>query len=114
MVIRRHCFLTDAESTMSATSGHVSYKSEGFIAKAATVMVLAVLLVPSPRFARVADADADERDQALSTLSERARKIHAEGMLWDGHNDLPWRLRTEGDMALSKYDLSKRLNSGQT
>ena len=35
-------------------------------------------------------------------------------MLWDGHNDLPWRLRTEGDMALEKFDLSKRLNSGQT
>jgi membrane dipeptidase len=35
-------------------------------------------------------------------------------MLWDGHNDLPWRLRTEGDMALAKFDLSKRLDSGQT
>jgi membrane dipeptidase len=35
-------------------------------------------------------------------------------MLWDGHNDLPWRLRTEGDMALAKFDLSRRLTSGQT
>ncbi len=47
-------------------------------------------------------------------VSERAAKIHASGMLWDGHNDLPWRLRTEGDMALQKFDLSKRLSSGQT
>jgi membrane dipeptidase len=47
-------------------------------------------------------------------VSERAAKIHAAGMLWDGHNDLPWRLRTEGDMALEKFDLSKRLGSGQT
>ena len=47
-------------------------------------------------------------------VSERAAKIHAAGMLWDGHNDLPWRLRTEGDMALEKFDLSKRLDSGQT
>ena len=47
-------------------------------------------------------------------VSERAAKIHAAGMLWDGHNDLPWRLRTEGDMALAKFDLSKRLDSGQT
>jgi membrane dipeptidase len=47
-------------------------------------------------------------------VSERARKIQAEGMLWDGHNDLPWRLRTEGDMALTKFDLSKRLTTGQT
>ena len=47
-------------------------------------------------------------------VSERAARIHASGMLWDGHNDLPWRLRSEGDMALEKFDLSKRLNSGQT
>jgi membrane dipeptidase len=47
-------------------------------------------------------------------VSERARRVHAAGMLWDGHNDLPWRLRKEGDMALTKFDLSKRLHSGQT
>ena len=47
-------------------------------------------------------------------VSERARKIHDAGMLFDGHNDLPWRLRTEGDMALETIDLSKRLDSGQT
>ena len=35
-------------------------------------------------------------------------------MLFDGHNDLPWRLRTEGDLALTKFDLSRRLESGQT
>jgi membrane dipeptidase len=46
--------------------------------------------------------------------SQRASRIHAAGMLWDGHNDLPWRRRTEGDMALEKFDLSKRLDSGQT
>src|SRR5262249_53213851 len=47
-------------------------------------------------------------------VSDRARRVHNEGMLWDGHNDLPWRLRMEGDMALAKFDLSKRLGSGQT
>lgn len=54
-------------------------------------------------------------DQAnLPPVSERARQVHAAGMLFDGHNDLPWRLRTEGDFALSKFDLSQRLDSGQT
>ena len=47
-------------------------------------------------------------------MSERARQVHAAGMLFDGHNDLPWRLRTEGDFALTKFDLSQRLDSGQT
>jgi membrane dipeptidase len=54
------------------------------------------------------------RGDDFPPVSDRARKLHAEGLLWDGHNDLPWRLRTEGDMALSKFDLSKRLSEGQT
>ena len=52
--------------------------------------------------------------RAAGGLEARPSKIHAAGMLFDGHNDLPWRLRTEGDMALEKFDLSKRLDSGQT
>jgi membrane dipeptidase len=47
-------------------------------------------------------------------VSERARRVHAAGLLFDGHNDLPWRLRTEGDFALTKLDLERRLDSGQT
>src|SRR5271154_3233822 len=59
-------------------------------------------------------AGPDEPVDALPPVSERARQVHASGMLFDGHNDLPWRLRTEGDFGLSKFDLSKRLDSGQT
>jgi membrane dipeptidase len=51
---------------------------------------------------------------ALPPVSERARQVHATGMLFDGHNDLPWRLRAEGDFGLTKFDLSQRLDSGQT
>jgi membrane dipeptidase len=47
-------------------------------------------------------------------VSERARAVHESGMLFDGHNDLPWLLRSEGDSALLKFDLSKRLATGQT
>src|SRR5271154_1932072 len=59
-------------------------------------------------------AGPDEPAAALPPVSERARQVHAAGMLFDGHNDLPWRLRTEGDFALSKIDLSQRLDSGHT
>ena len=58
-------------------------------------------------------ANADEPEK-LPPISERARKIHAAGLLFDGHNDLPWRLRVEGDFTLKKFDLSRRLDSGQT
>jgi membrane dipeptidase len=47
-------------------------------------------------------------------VSEHARKVHAAGLLWDGHNDLPWLLRAKDDLALTKFDLSKRLDIGQT
>ncbi|WP_435006436.1 dipeptidase [Tundrisphaera lichenicola] len=47
-------------------------------------------------------------------ISERAKKIHESGMLFDGHNDLPWRLREVGDPGFESNDLKKRLASGQT
>ena len=52
-------------------------------------------------------AGQDEKQNRLPPVSERARKVHAAGLLFDGHNDLPWRLRTEGDFALTKFDLRK-------
>jgi membrane dipeptidase len=56
----------------------------------------------------------NEQPAKLLPVSERARKVHAQGMLFDGHNDLPWRLRLEGDLSLQKLDLSKKQTSGQT
>lgn len=53
-------------------------------------------------------------DDPLPPVSERARRVHAGGMLLDGHNDLPWRLRQDGDTAFSRLDIGRRLDSGQT
>jgi membrane dipeptidase len=53
-------------------------------------------------------------DEPIPPISERARKIHASGMVFDGHNDLPWRLRAAGDMALDSIDLTKRSDVGHT
>ncbi len=61
-----------------------------------------------------AAADSPDQPEKLPPVSERARRVHAAGMLFDGHNDLPWRLRTEGDFGSQKFDLSKKLDSGQT
>jgi membrane dipeptidase len=79
-----------------------------------TLLALALLLVPSPESVDASAQAQAEQTQPPVSVSERARKIHVEGILWDGHNDLPWRLRTDGDMALTKYNLSTRLHSGQT
>ena len=53
-------------------------------------------------------------DDKPEPVSERARKVHEAGMLFDGHNDLPWRLREDGDVKFETLDLSKRLPTGQT
>ena len=53
-------------------------------------------------------------DDPAFPVSERARKVHASGLLFDGHNDLPWRLRTDGDVKFETLDLAKRLTTGQT
>src|SRR4051794_1903137 len=47
-------------------------------------------------------------------ISERARTVHDSGLLFDGHNDLPWRLRTEGDVAFGTIDIARKLDAGQT
>ncbi len=47
-------------------------------------------------------------------VSEQARRVHFSGLLFDGHNDLPWRLRSKGDMEFGRIDLAQRLSSGQT
>src|SRR5438445_466342 len=40
----------------------------------------------------------------LPPVSEAARKVHAAGMLFDGHNDLPWRLRQDGAVTFKPLD----------
>ena len=47
-------------------------------------------------------------------ISERARKIHESGMVFDGHNDLPWRLRAAGDMGLDSIDLTQAVRRPAT
>jgi membrane dipeptidase len=53
-------------------------------------------------------------EDKLPPVSERAKKVHAAGFVFDGHNDLPWRLREDGDIKFERLDISKRLDSGQT
>jgi membrane dipeptidase len=51
---------------------------------------------------------------AIPPVSDRAANIHASGILIDGHNDLPWRLREIGDFGLESFDLRVRHDEGHT
>ena len=41
------------------------------------------------------------------TVSEKAKAIHASGFVFDGHNDLPWEVRTNGSRSFQKLDISQ-------
>ena len=47
-------------------------------------------------------------------LTDEARKLHAETLLIDGHNDLPWELRQQARGQFDKLDISKTQKSLQT
>ncbi len=52
-------------------------------------------------------AGADEPKRAPVVVSERARQIHERGYVFDGHNDLPWTMRTEAGSSFDKADIAK-------
>lgn len=50
---------------------------------------------------------ADEAKRPPVVVTERAREIHARGFVFDGHNDLPWTMRTEAGASFDKADIAK-------
>ena len=40
-------------------------------------------------------------------ISKEAMEIHQSGMLFDGHNDLPWMMREKGGSSFDRVDISK-------
>jgi membrane dipeptidase len=47
-------------------------------------------------------------------VTPRAREIHEANFVFDGHNDLPWALRTEGSPSFDVMDISQVQNKFQT
>ena len=41
------------------------------------------------------------------TVSEEANQVHMSGMLFDGHNDLPWAMRMRADSSFDKVDIAE-------
>lgn len=40
-------------------------------------------------------------------ISEQATKIHADGYVWDGHNDLPWKIRETNPKKFEERDIRR-------
>lgn len=52
-----------------------------------------------------AASHADER--APIELTDAARRLHGESLVVDGHNDMPWEVRTQGDSSFDRIDISQ-------
>jgi membrane dipeptidase len=54
------------------------------------------------------------RSRPPVVLTDEARKLHAECLLIDGHNDLPWQMRSEHDSSFTKCDIAELQPSNHT
>jgi len=52
-----------------------------------------------------AAAAAQEKSRPPVVLTEAARAVHAQSFVFDGHNDLPWELRTKASSSFDKRDI---------
>ena len=59
-------------------------------------------------------ANTRAEDQSPVVLTEAARRIHRTALVIDGHNDLPWELRSQGSLSFDKLDLAKPQATLQT
>ena len=69
----------------------------------ALLWIASVLLVfSSLEFSAGGDPKQKPRERGPVVLSDEAKKIHAEAPVFDGHNDLPWRLREQNDSLIRR------------
>jgi membrane dipeptidase len=50
---------------------------------------------------------AHEQTRPRVVLTPQAEEVHFAGMLFDGHNDLPWEIRDKGNSSFDNLDISK-------
>lgn len=55
----------------------------------------------------MADDTSKQENREPVELTDEGLAVHRAGMVFDGHNDLPWAMRTNGYTAFEKFDISK-------
>src|SRR5712671_5893726 len=55
-----------------------------------------------------------QADRGRIGLTDAAKKLHASALVIDGHNDMPWEVRTKGSSNFDKLDISKSQPTLQT
>jgi membrane dipeptidase len=52
-------------------------------------------------------AFAQEKSRPPVVLTDEGRRVHSGGFVFDGHNDLPWEMRTKADSSFDKRDIAQ-------
>ncbi len=64
---------------------------------------------------RVNSCGAQQSQERLPVIvSEKAKEIHSRSYVFDGHNDLPWFIRTEASRSFTNFDIAERQSSNHT
>src|SRR5262245_44719363 len=71
------------------------------------IVVTVALCLPLLALADKGDSPKPKPKREPVKLSDEAKKIHDEGFVFDGHNDLPWRMREKDDLSFRVVDLRK-------
>jgi membrane dipeptidase len=79
----------------------------------AAILVWACLL-PVPLSRAADDAAKSPADRQPIVLTDRARELHKNSLLIDGHNDMPWEVRKQGSSSFEKMDISQKQPKLQT
>ena len=79
-------------------------RSLGAIKQCAVALCqLSIVVVLLP----VTSLHADDATRPAVILTPEAAAIHSAGMLFDGHNDLPWEVREKGNSSFDTLDISQ-------
>ncbi|MBY0525173.1 MAG: dipeptidase [Gemmataceae bacterium] len=73
-----------------------------------------VLLAAGPLRLWGDDKPAEPKERGPVQMTEEGMRIHREGLLVDGHNDLPWQFRTKSDLSFQSLDISRPQKSIHT
>lgn len=76
------------------------------------LIALATLLLALT--AAISSTSGQEANRAPIVLTERAKQLHSASLLIDGHNDLPWEIRTKGSADFTKLDIAREQSTLQT
>jgi membrane dipeptidase len=79
-----------------------------------TTLASLILLLVAGCAGREHAAERGPSAAAIPGVSEAAMRLHRSAILVDGHNDLPWELRTKAESSFEKMDISKPVSGTHT